>query len=326
MYAQIDQITQNSVWRKSASYSWSGDLAIGSSNVNSDGTYSLTAFTSAVSIDQTSAGWQKTAQFTLFDPFSHPLESTDINGNYSSRKMDNLNRFPILSASNAMYSETAYSGAETMGIQNGSTNTNCTGQSEGGVCAMDGVVVNDFSHTGTYSLVVNPGKEGFRYTLQNYTAGNKYRASVWAYFPGEAEDPTNIINTTLYCQYVSGIQNYKSVTATVSKKAGSWYLLDLVFQTDATRSDAFYFGTNNASNQARAVYFDDFRVAPLSAKVQATVISPIDFTTVAVLNNDNLYTRYEYDAANRVIATYIERIGFPVEQMVSTNVYNYVSK
>lgn len=97
------------VWRKHKTYVWDGEL-------NEDGTYKNfvgedDGFVWGVGQPQTNSRWKNTATTTMYDHFSMPLETQDINGNYTSTKMGD-NQTKVIAVSNAKYTEMYYSGAE----------------------------------------------------------------------------------------------------------------------------------------------------------------------------------------------------------------------
>jgi len=54
------------------------------------------------------------------------------------------------------------------------------------------------------------------------------------------------------------------------------------------------------------VYVDDFRFHPLDAPIQTSVYDPTTRQLTAVLDNDNLFTRYQYDAAGKIVKVFKE--------------------
>lgn len=310
--------SQSSTWRKKASYRWNGSLPL-----NKDGTYDTDDFV-ANEFNWTDPSlnrhWEKTGEVTLYDRYSHALEAKDINGDYASVRMGPDHDRVIASTSNARYNETAYSGAE---FYSGNENT------EGGVSrGLGGAPAIGRSHTGDFSLVVRPGGKGFTYTLDPGTADldKKYLASVWVYLPGVAED-SEISEADLYYTI-----NGKEVSISPEKgknKAKSWYRLNLLIEPDGI--NPVEIACRNGTS--RAIYFDDFRVYPLTAAMTTYVYDQQTDELTYMLDAENMYTRFEYDGMGRLIRTRKEHMNFDdaagsvrAEQVVNEIIYNYGNK
>ncbi|HVD97191.1 MAG TPA: hypothetical protein VNB90_03230 [Cytophagaceae bacterium] len=315
---------QNNVPRPVAQYLW-----IGTGSMQEDGTSQFFIFSNYVVpasgfhptfkntplytyFDLTAnPAFQKQNEITLYNKYSKAIESKDINGKYISNIYDPTDRFMLTSVSNASHNEIAYSGAEyyTPALT-----------SEGFVNKNQGAISTDFSHTGKYSLKVDPGKQGFSYTLKSgqYVANRKYKASVWVYMPGTQEDELNQIALT------SSLTS-NSVNPVITQKAGSWYLMTLVVPATAS-GDIIISAKNNAPSDGRSVYFDDFRVQPLSSDMSSYVYDPVSNELLAILNNNNLYTRFEYDQHGRLSRTYQEIYTSVGEKKVSEQIINYGKK
>jgi YD repeat-containing protein len=223
--------------------------------------------------------------------------------------LDNNQNQIISSATNASYNEMAFSGAEYYEGNN---------LTDGGVSRGDGVPTEEFTHTGNYSLKVEPGMEGFTYTLSSTAIdpSRKYWASVWVYLPGVSE--SNLAEAEL--NYQVGSSTPVKAHPVITKKAGSKYLINLPITVQGTTP--IKISCKNNSTVGRSIYFDDFRIHPLDANVHSYVYDHNTGELVAILNNDNLYTRYEYNAAGKLVKTYQE-IFHSVEKKVSSTVYNY---
>ncbi len=312
---------QDKIWRKYQSYSWVGDGT--SATLRGDGTYSMTDYNLHqfnFITPSTDKRWQKQSELTLIDQYSNVLASKDMNGRSAAIKMDNQSRFVTVSATNASFAEFAYSGAELYS----NANTAMGGVSNGG-----GIISPYSSHTGANCLLVSSGSTGFTYTLDKTQANvNKpYRASVWVYMPGFAENDLSTVE--LVCK----INNVKQTSATVVKgtskpvlvkKAGSWYQLMVTIIPPAGNDQSIEFSCVN-NNNTRSVYFDDFKVSPLNANTTSYVYDSQTTELTHIIDNNNFYTRYVYDESGKLKKIYKELFQV-AEKPVAEMKMNYGNK
>ncbi len=318
---------QSGIWRKQSSFIWNGQQPIS----NSNGTYPITEWLDGSgiivipfdwSLNNTNNNWQKTSDLTLYDPYSHILEAADINRNSSSNRMDPEQVRVIASTANAAYNETAYSGAE---FSAGNA------FDEGDVNRRDGNPSIAKAHTGKYSLLVNSNGKGFSYTLKSGKVDltKKYRASVWLYTPNDGETQSELNKMQLYYS-INGVE--KEVHPTLQKsKSKSWYLVNLDIIPNGN-SDIVV-GVRNSS--VKGVYFDDFRVHPIDASMTAYVYDPFSWEVTHMLDGNNLYTHYEYDAMGRLVRSSREQLNFDfgdgkesfkADKITGEVIYNYSKK
>ncbi|MEN7551261.1 hypothetical protein AAG747_25310 [Rapidithrix thailandica] len=287
------------IWRKHRTYTWQ------SNEVNPDGTYiGVTAFDAwNAGTEPNNPHWQKNSEITLFDRYSHALEAKDLNGNYAASKMGDKESMVYASASNARYTEFAYSGAEDV--------ANTQGYFGGEVHKGGGQIVEDaaIAHTGEYHLSVPAGSKGFVFKLSDPDVTRTYRLSVW----------TNQLQGRLYYSTDGGQTLQKSPAPVSTKKSGNWYLLnyDIQLEPSVTSLEVGCFA------EGVAVGFDDFRFHPIDASMQSFVYDPITGQVTYILNPHNLYTRFEYDAAGRLKRTYQESLKYQGEKKVSEHDYHY---
>ena len=236
---------------------------------------------------------------TLYDIYTHSLEAKDINGNFASTRTSPDQRYVLASVSNANYAEMGYSGAE---YSSGNTLT------EGGVDRGAGTVSTAHVHTGSYALLVAYGNTGFNYTLNAGIAdvSKKYKASVWVYAPGESETQPELNKIDLY--YTVNGHDIRIVHPVLQKsKSKSWYLLNLDIDANPSASSV-YVGVRN--NTSRGVYFDDFRVYPMDASMNSYVYDPFTGELAFMLDANNFYTKFEYDAMGRLVRSSRELLNF----------------
>jgi YD repeat-containing protein len=305
----INSITTGNIWRSQSSYSWQPDVK------TSDG---LTTPSNFVEFNwsapaSSNASWIKTSDITLYDVNSKALEAKDVNSNYSATHMGYNNTKVVLSGGPANYYEIAYSGAEDETV-NG-TNNIFIKKADGIVSTGTGV-----THTGTKSLKLGVlGKKGFTYTVNtnNLVAGKSYRASVWV-------KPTSGTASDVKLYYdINGTVKATSVSSGSSAKtAAGWRLINLVINgSDITAGNTLTVGCTNDHATVEA-YIDDMRFRPVEASTTAYVYDAFSGELTHILDNSNWYTRFEYDAAGRLVKTYVEKNSIG-EIKTSNYEYNY---
>lgn len=161
------------------------------------------------------------------------------------------------------------------------------------------------------------GQRGFIYTISspNLIVGKDYVASVWVKnFTTSAPAAS-----ALYYKINGGAPIYSNVT---SKKAGDWYLINLRIPGSQIPTGAVLEvgAVNNATSGE--VYFDDFRFQPLNSSSLAYVYDPWTGELNYILDNNNLFSKYEYDNAGRLVKTSRETLNYGVKLVAESN-YNY---
>lgn len=219
-------------------------------------------------------------------------------------------RYLQSSASNSKYEEFTFSGAE----DRLSVSSNFFG---GEVALGSGTIVTTPVHTGTKALSVTSGY-GFVFkssslSPENGVIANKtYRASVWA----------NSTNGRIYYKINGGTEVCPApvISSAVTVPGGTWYRIDLVIPIGAISNPAIEVGVKSASG---TVVFDDFRFQPNDASVSAYVYNPLNFNLEYVLDNDNIYTRYEYNNRGLLVKTYAELIRYGGEKLMTESSDNF---
>jgi YD repeat-containing protein len=304
-----EDVSTTDVWRKHRQYVWK-------SLINTDASIpDFTAFnhtTGAAGISK----WRKIAEVNRYDHYSKPLETTDVNGNYSTVKTGYKESFVIAEANNTSFTEAAYSGAEDQlpgtyffggEVQIGTASTE---------------VSSDFTHTGSRSLKTPYNNTAFYYRIPilSLMKGRQYRASVWIY-----ESNASAGRLAYYLrradQSVAGT-GVASVSSPSAKTAGNWKLvsldIDIPLATDAVFLEIT---TYNAVASGSYVYFDDFRFHPRNAGMRSYVYDPETSLITAILDKENFTTRFTYDTAGRLTKTERETLqGF---KTVSEKSYHY---
>ena len=278
----------SNIWRKHKTYIWNGPL-------NDNGTYAN--FTDFDWDAAPHSNWKNVQEYTLFNHYSKPLEVQDINYNKSASKMGYGNAHTLLAAANSRYTESYYSGAEDK-------LAGTTHYFEGEVKGAN-KQSNTYAHTGEYSVKTFHNTLGFSVSG---TIGHSsdfsvqdYRASVWVHknFYKKAQIKYKIRDASNAIIH-QGVSNYTS-PATV--KAGDWYLLQLDIPKSEIEEGSkikVYTSVLGSFSSIPICYFDDFRLLPLKASLNAYVYDKWGNLT-AVLDPNNLATRYHYDEAGRLL-------------------------
>lgn len=301
------------VWRMQSTYDWKP------SNFTVSTLDGLTPWGSFVDFNWTNpsssnVNWKNTSTITRYDVYSKALEATDINGNYAATKMDYGDNKVILTGGPANYNEIAFSGAEDAAL---SQTANIFVQ------AGNGTQTNAAAHTGTQSLLLGAsGQKGFVYTIPtgNLTSGRTYQASVWV-------KPTSGSSSTVQLQFtvngtVMGTSTMTSGNST--KTANGWSLVNLIIPGSniAPGNTLSVYAIN--SDPSIQAYCDDFRFQPINAATTAYVYDAFSGELDYMLDNSNVYSKYSYDGAGRLIAVYKEKLGVGVFE-TSSYQYNYAT-
>jgi hypothetical protein len=293
VYTQNTTGTTGDVWRMQSTYNWM-PVNKTNDNITASGDFSDFVWNAPAT---SHANWKKTGQVTLYDVYSKELEGMDMNGNFSTTRMTYDSKKTELTGGPANYYEIAYSGAEDEGVNQANNLF---------VKKADGVVTTNTAHTGVKSLQLGVnGKKGLVYTVSTnkLVAGRNYIASVWV------KPVTGVASDVKLYYDINGVVKANPSSAASSRTANGWTLVVLnINGADITTGQTLTVGCRNDHGTVDA-YVDDLRFQPLGAATTAYVYDPLTGQLTYVLNNSNLYTAYEYDAAGRLIKTFGEKIG-----------------
>ncbi len=270
------------VWRMQKSFIWKD-------NVDVDGAYATNLSENSLNFNwntntPTSTKWQNVSEITEYNHFSVPLETRDINDNYAASKMSADNT-KVLVSGNARLVEMFFTSAE----RNLSNN-----QFEGGV-QTEGSIVNDRSHAGSHSVLINSANQkAFEIVNPSYAdrsdmRSGRYKISYW-HTKQDNDDHNNL--------YFNGA----IVPATEIVEAGCWILRN--HYIDYTQGQNFALYVTN--NQEGGHYFDDFRVHPVVSSINSFVYDDATDDLTYILDGNNLATAFKYDRAGRLIKTFAE--------------------
>lgn len=284
--------TVGSVWRVRQSYNWLS-TAKTADGMTTMANFSMFNFATPAS---SNANWKQVSEMKRYDVYSKVWESTDINGQYSTTRYGYNHSKAIISGFPAGYYELAFGSVEDETIN---------GNAALHVLKGDGVVTTAAAHTGSASLSLANGKSGFVYTVpvSNIAAGRSYTASVWVRpVSGSASD------VKLYYQINGTTKSTSASSSTSNKKSGVWTLVTMEIKgADIVSGATLKIACRN--DHATEVYVDDFRFQPSSTTATAYVYDKQSGELTHVLDNNNLYTRYEYDGIGALKAVHAEQFG-----------------
>ncbi len=299
--------TLGGLWRKHQNFVWKD-------NVDTNGTYgqeiNTNSFNWNLGAIQTNTQWQKVSEITKYTLWSLPVETMDINGNFSASRMaDNFSK--TIATSNARYNDMYYCGAEY--VDNGNL-------FEGEVLGAN-YRTQQQAHTGKWSVKNNTlsdkifeiNKAVSANTTANAISPGNYRVSFWV-------KENNAINNSGVTLTSNGV--IQTVSETV--EAGCWkqynYYINIPLLVTNLNLDVKAVGTVDN-------YFDDFRMHPVSSGMFSYVYNQNTDELTAILGANNMASVFCYDAAGRLCTTYTEvaKQGDNIGGFKATtkNKYNY---
>lgn len=294
---------QEGIFRKKATYSWIGN----NQELQEDGHYpygNFVAFDAWNEGDPSSDQWQKNGEITLYDAYSHALEAIDVNGNYAATRMDANQEKVIATVANAPYDAFTYSGFEN--VFDGKV-------SEVPAVNPKGQVSSEYAHTGTQSFSLKPGGTARYITTNSQAFENKpYVISYWTKVTGAQPDPYYSVDNEPDQILKNGFDINKSVVI----NDDTWYLHEAIF-TPPSDFNTIRIGVKATDD----TWVDDFRFHPLDAAMVSYVYNEWGELS-HVLDANNLFTEYRYDAMGRLQETYSESFQYGVKR-VSEYDYKY---
>lgn len=296
------------IWRKHKSFVWNGVKDNNGIFQNYDDTNDNDDdFDWTIGVGSQPVQWKQTSEITLYDHYSMPLEAKDINNNKAATKMDVLNQ-KVEANGNAAYNEMYYSGAEIF-----SGGGYWIGQE---VRNINGVRTDAKAHTGKYSIATTNNSQ-FGVFMRNGHRPGKYKISVWAH-------KDNYLKARLRWYDNDAINTFTFNGEKVF--AGDWVLLNHYTDAHYMNNGHAYWYVNSDDNST--VYFDDLMIRPIASSITGYVYNEYDELT-HIIGNNGLATRFEYDAAGRLIKTYVEIVDDPANSVIggfklkSENKYHY---
>jgi hypothetical protein len=278
------------VWRKHDSFQFLGDY----SKLRSDG---LLTYLASDRFDfnpaSANAGWRKTGSIDRYDHNSYVLQTTDDNNLSSSGKLSGNGAVKIADASNAKYHEIAFTSCEDVDPNNSS-------YFGGEVGLGSGMIDGTAAHTGSYSVLLLAGKS-LIYKANSLQSNRRYKASVW----------TNNLSGRIYYKVNGGTEELSAAPTDVTK-VGNWYRVNVEIPSQ-TSAFSIEVGVKNVGGSS--VLFDDLRFQPFDSSLTGYVYDKDTGALTYVLDNDNLFTRYEYNDKGQVIRTYVESFKYGVKKV-----------
>lgn len=265
------------VWRKHKTYVWNGIKDGNGIFTNYDSATDDAFWTIGLGTTQNTK-WKQISEVTLYDHYSMPLEAKDINSNKAATKMGD-NDTKIMAAGNAGYNEMYYAGAENLKAN--------TIWLEPEVKMSNASRSTAYFHTGKQSVATTASSEfGVLLKDTQHRAG-KYKLSVWVEKSNASKATLKVNGATVF------FVNDNIV-------AGNWVLKTAVFPVPVGNCSVYLMSTD-----ASTVYYDDFMLRPVASSITAYVYNEYDELT-SIVGNNGLASRFEYDAAGRLVKTYAE--------------------
>lgn len=270
------------VWRKFENFEWTGAV----NRINDDGTHVFITSDkfNFISASANSTAWRKLSTQKRYSHNSQLLEIVDKEGFFASNKYGYNGNLLMAQASNARYTEIAYSGVEEP-LQGNYLNDE--------ISKGDGNIVSTNAHSGKYSIQVSSGRSMI-FNSKGLEKNRIHKASVWC----------NSLSGRIYYKINGGLE----ITSTVpqeQKLINGWYLVDLEIPAQMQQFD-LEVGVKSATGAS--VLFDDFRFLPRDASLTTFVYDPVDYKLLFILDNQNLYTMFEYTDQGVLIRTKVESL------------------
>jgi hypothetical protein len=168
-------------------------------------------------------------------------------------------------------------------------------------------------HTGEYCFVLPPSGTGTTFTVDNTLVpgaeiNRNYVAMVWVH----KSSPTQTTLTATQ-NFTTGSPVSYSVSmanASTMVQAGNWVLLKTPVIPASSICKSIVVSMGNTSTSGLA-YYDDFRVQPATANMEASVFDHVHDRLMAKLNKDNIATFYDYDDRDRLVKvrSEVENLG-----------------
>jgi YD repeat-containing protein len=289
---------------------------------------SYTALTNASTPSTTtSPTWKKTNTVTLFSTTNKALESEGMSGRKSAVKFGYKNLYPLASISDANYNCFGFTGFEdTINVGTGSSPVwHFGGEFSKGTMRMAGTPWIK-PHTGYYVAAVPAGQFGPELQLSGFDYGRIYRASVWVH--KNSPDNTALVMACDGSVGGTSTYNWQQVLKNDPNNiiVGDWILMSVQLTVPENYlpsggSHGNGFGISVLNSGSTTAWFDDLMIRPVDAPITGTVYDPKTARVIATLDNENFASWFEYDAAGRVTATYVEtRLGV---KKTSETQYNF---
>ena len=317
-------------WRPKANYTYitsrtSGRIDEEGVFTDFDSFWSPLNFTLSPAADKTA--WQWAKKNTISDPFGNSLEQVDPLNRYTSSIYGYGLNLPIVSAENARYHQLAFDGFEDYEYRNvvESPFDECPLPPHWKFDPLRVHIDTNNSHTGKRSLRVE-GDEAITsvitplcdpdarsipvqdtYPIQDCDLIRKFAPPAGEYvlqaWVKEDHSPSDIVtryeNTTVLVSITSSSGITNSFTFQPSGQIiDGWQPLEANF-TIPSDSESI----SIALQSSRTAYFDDIRIQPKNSTGNSYVYDPVSLRPIAVLDDRNYATFYEYDPEGILVRT-----------------------
>lgn len=300
------------LYRKESSYSH-----IGLSDVDllSDGSYPIASFSELDAEGDWQSqlegeDWQQNSMITLYDIHSHALEAQDINGNYAATRFDSNQERVIATVANAHYDEFVHKNFEDESVFNEGYSDLLTYS-----YTYENKLV-DYAHSGARVFsATNFGEVLFDVEglLELENSALSYQLSYWTTDPSVVYPVLNVDNAGF-----ENLDEQNGTSKSVEIEGETWYLQVATFTIDDD-DDEFQVGIKGDDS----FELDDFRVHPIDATMTSYTYNSYGELS-DILDANNLFTHYEYDAMGRLESVTRETLSYgPVE--TSSAVIHYGS-
>jgi hypothetical protein len=289
-------------WQALASYKFVGDR--NQASVRNHGWIDrYTSFWNRPStgwIGNPGANWQFTEKIYIINPNMNPVESKNPLDIYSSSQQSNFYGMLNAVTNNARYNENLFDGFEDI-------KPLCETQHYS-ILDNNAMLDNTNAHTGYYSMKTNndPFEKRFKFSVidgptplmkdcsprMTLFPNKEYILSAWV---REANATNNTLNFSLADIKV----NIGSVSITC-KPTGNiidgWQRIETKFTSPAGFNDLVLTFSKNTN-------FDDVRIFPFNSNMKSYVYSYKDYSLMAILDENNFATFYEYDGEKQLKRT-----------------------
>lgn len=271
----------------------------------------------------TSPDWVSPAEVTIVTPSGFEVENVDALGNYSSAQYGYARTLPVAVAANAAYRQIGYDGFEDYEFNDG---VPCLSD-HFSFRDISGVVLTDTAHTGYKGIRVEPGSGNVIDLVRDFTVDTcvaeeddlpytvkecdclgifepdrsptdtlNYVVSYWVH---EDHDTVKLDFSDSRIRLRIGSTNLMAASSTRSEIIEGWQRHEWVYKVPPGTSGALTVRLQNLGSVNS--YFDDVRIHPFDANMQTYVYHPINLRVIAVLDNNNFATLYEYDQEGNLI-------------------------
>ncbi|MCT4644999.1 MAG: hypothetical protein N4A74_08440 [Carboxylicivirga sp.] len=302
------------IWRKHTTYSLKSMLNPSDGSYIDDGLFDFNNLSA-------NTNWVQNSEVTMYDHYSNAIESKDVNGNYlASKQWEHKTTSSVVGANYTTY---CASGMEELkeGVSylSGNTETYFSTETKMGV----GGVINNKSHTGNYSIKAETGfspiiESTLDFEKTPVTSNDAYVLSIWVHKASNSGVAAPTANDLEVQIIKSGTTTTLSTIPEITQ-AGDWHQFRYVFNfpittgvnyngkiTTLIRSKISY--SKPPAANSNYLYFDDYRLHPVHAGVSSYVYDDQDRIS-AILDGNNIGTKYVYDNKGRLKEIWSEKIG-----------------